>query len=407
MKCKTLLLPFMAGLAFYAPNLSAKSLVPATNKHSSTLSFLENKGQIINQYQAGRKDLDFKLSAGNGLNIFIGSGKVEYQWAKVVSNGITSHPSATLQGVTNDLVQEEENYELYRMDVSLIGANAHAKVIKEEAQSYYERYYLPAFPEAGAIARSYRKITYKDIYPHIDWVFYFNAKGQLEHDFVVRPGGKVSDIQMRYGGTTAFSLLDDGSLNAITPLGSLKEHAPYSYDAGGNVVASRFLLQDDMLSFAVGDYTGTLTIDPTLEWGTLMGGLAYELAYGLCVDTLGNSYMVGGVGSVDNIATTGSYQSTYGGPTITMGDAFMVKFSPDGKRLWATYYGGALEDRATSVAIDPMTQHLYLAGSTQSVAGMASAGAHQTAHAGNFDAFLAQFDADGKRIWSTYYGGSG
>jgi hypothetical protein len=163
MKCATLLLPLLAGLAFYAPNLSAKSLVPATNKHSSTLSFLENKGQIINQHQMPRKDLDFKLSAGNGLNIFIGSGKVEYQWAKGVFSGIASHPSATLHGVTNDLVQEEESYQLYRVDVSLIGANANARVIKEAPQSYYERYYLPAVPETGAIARSYRKITYKDI----------------------------------------------------------------------------------------------------------------------------------------------------------------------------------------------------------------------------------------------------
>lgn len=37
-----------------------------------------------------------------------------------------------LQGVRNDLVQEEEVYELGHMDVSLIGANRKAKIIKEE-----------------------------------------------------------------------------------------------------------------------------------------------------------------------------------------------------------------------------------------------------------------------------------
>jgi hypothetical protein len=46
------------------------------------LSFIENKGQITDQNHKPRPDIDFRLAAAGGLNIFIGDGAIHYQFSK-------------------------------------------------------------------------------------------------------------------------------------------------------------------------------------------------------------------------------------------------------------------------------------------------------------------------------------
>src|SRR5690606_13987278 len=169
------------------------------------------------------------------------------------------------------------------------------------------------------IANTYKKITYKNIYPHIDWIFYFSKRGQLEHDFVVHPGGRVPDIQMKSSRSINLKLNENGSLIATSPMGTIKANAPYSIEQSGREVASNFKLKNDILSFDVANYSGTLIIDPTVEWGTYFGGSDDETSYALTTDKWGNVYMAGGTSSLSNIATTGAHQTTYGGGTNYLG----------------------------------------------------------------------------------------
>lgn len=46
------------------------------------LSFIENKGQITDQDHKPRPDIDFRLAATGGLNIFIGDGAIHHQFSK-------------------------------------------------------------------------------------------------------------------------------------------------------------------------------------------------------------------------------------------------------------------------------------------------------------------------------------
>lgn len=50
--------------------------------HKSGTVFIENKGQVTDQYGTARSDIDFKITAASGLNIFIGKGRLHYQWVK-------------------------------------------------------------------------------------------------------------------------------------------------------------------------------------------------------------------------------------------------------------------------------------------------------------------------------------
>ena len=66
---------------------------PGVRKQSPAkpLSFIENKGQITDQHQEVRNDIDFKLDAGD-IKIFVGDGTLHYQWKKVLGTQLHDDP---------------------------------------------------------------------------------------------------------------------------------------------------------------------------------------------------------------------------------------------------------------------------------------------------------------------------
>lgn len=353
-----------------------------TDVASASFAFTENNGQVVDQFYHSRNDIRFRLANG-GMNVFIGNGQLHYQWNRELTGG---------------------NTDIYRLDVVLEGANAHAAAITEQPQPGYDRYYLPQCPN-GAIAYSYKKITYKNIYPNIDWVLYTTGD-HLKYDFIVHEGGNPSDIKLTYNGTTSL-LLDKGAVTATTPFGSITEDAPYSYNAETKAPVSTSFVQDhNTIGFSVAAHDGTLVIDPgiTLSWATNYGGTSTDDAAGAAADNAGNVIVTGSSYSTANMATTGAYQTTIAGGR----DAFLVKLSDAGTRLWATYYGGPADDYFADVAYDAASGSIYCTGSTQSTSGIATPGTHKptfTNPSNYVDAMLVKFDSAGARQWGTYYGG--
>src|SRR5690606_32251343 len=109
--------------------------------------------------------------------------------------------------------------------------------------------------------------------------------------------GKVSDIQLQYSGADHLHINSDGSFRAITAMGTVTENAPYAYTLSKGKaqqnIPSTFKLRDHVLSFEVGAYTGTLIIDPVLEWGSYFGGAANDAALGVTTDKWGFVYLCG------------------------------------------------------------------------------------------------------------------
>ncbi len=138
-------------------------------------------------------------------------------------------------------------------------------------------------------------------------------------------------------------------------------------------------------------------------WATYYGGAGDEMmpfAGDIDVEVhAGSVYLSGLTTSTSGIAS-GGFQNTFGGTT----DAFLVKFNAtSGAREWATYYGGADEDKGYNVAADGVGD-VYLAGHVTSATGIASGG-FQNNYAGSKDAFLAKFNPEGNLLCATYYGG--
>ncbi|MCD6064221.1 MAG: hypothetical protein K0R82_2132, partial [Flavipsychrobacter sp.] len=357
-------------------------------RHSSLLT--ENKGQVRNQFLEARPDIQYAMHGGD-VSVFIGNGQLHYQWYRsLAGNGPDLTPDQ----------QKDEKTEIYRMDVVLLGANTNAPVLAEGKGRDYELYYKPYLPFDGVTVYGYQKISYKNIYPNIDWVLYAD-NGHLKYDFIVHPGGKVSDIRLQYtGGET--SLGADGAITASTPFGSITEQKPYSYNVETKqTVVSAFVLKENILSFDLSPYSGTVVIDPVVNWITYYGGnevmsgsnFQYEWMPAVASDAAGNAYVAGSSYASNNIATTGAFQTTYAG----WRDGFIAKFDEQGVRQWGTYYGGNNSDCFGGIDLDP-SGNIFAAGPTTS-AGLATPGAHKTSG----QIIIAKFTNNGARIWATYH----
>lgn len=378
--------------------LSAKSPTPAHLPADNSLVFVENKGQITDQFALKRPDIQFRLTTP-GMTVFVGNGQLHYQWY--------DQPAIDKAHLRN----RKQEIKTYRMDVTLTGANRNAAYVVEHLQSYRESYYTSG---DGIVAHAYKKITYKNVYPQIDWVLYIASDparktDRLKYDFVVHPGGRPSDIRLQYEGATSLELSADGSIAAATPMGEIHEQAPVSYAVDAqektSSVSSGYVLKNNQLSFKTGNYSGTLVIDPALEWATYYGGTGFiELSTGLVCDGAAAVYMSGVTTSTNNIATTGAFQATMGGGFF---DGYLVKLDANGVRKWATYYGGSDDELTWGIACD-RNANIYLSGSTPSNTNIATPGSYQATKTGSGSAqFLVRFDSSGVRKWGTYYGTTG
>jgi hypothetical protein len=366
---------------------------PTSVLQNNRLLFIENKGQITDQFNNTRKDIQFKLTTP-GMNIFIGNGQIHYQWSKT-----EAMEPKDLRHWTNDAyeVPEELNIETYRIDVILVGANANAELVINEKQEYYENHYLPQYPD-GITAHSFKKITYKNVYPNIDWILYV-YDNKLKYDFVVLKGGNVKDIKIQYNGATSLTI-QDSAFVATTPFGSITEEKPYCYESESlKEIKSAFDLQNNVLTFDLAAYDKQVIIDPQLLWATYYVGTGDETMCGITSDIRSNVYVVGDTKSTSNIATTGAFKSIMTG----VNEGFIVKFDKTGVRSWGTYFGGTCGTRIWDVSHDD-SGHIYFAGET-SCTGLGTTGVHKSIGQ-SYDAFLAKFDTTGSRIWVTYNGGN-
>ncbi len=144
-------------------------------------------------------------------------------------------------------------------------------------------------------------------------------------------------------------------------------------------------------------------IDGDLVWATYMGSDGYEITNSIAADDQGNVFIIGWTNSADGLTTSNAFSPDYNGGNH---DAFLARMDDEGGINWITYLGGSGDDTGLQVRINPGGD-LVVSGWTSSTNNIATANAYQTTYGGGTaDVFLALFQIDGSRIWSTYYGGS-
>jgi len=376
-------------------------LAAEVNPHSDSgetksllVSFTENKGQMSDQFYRPRLDVRYGGSIGD-MTFHLRNKGISYQFIRAGNS-------------TSKVSQNEKSGSIYRVDVNWIGCKDQAEIVTDKEFEGYTNYYLAACPAGALNVKSYKGITYKQIFPGID-LHYYSKQGSLKYDFLVEPFANPQQIRMEILGATKIELLSNGSVIIITPFGEIKEEAPLVYQ-GNKKIWAAWKIDGNTLSFRLGkfDPSKALLIDPVVRvWGTFYGGSLLDQGYH-CTTSGTDVYMSGwsNTATGTNIATVGSHQATLNVNGNTL-DAFLVKFDQAGNRLWGTYYGDSGTDRSYGCAADA-SGNIYMCGTTATGTILSTTGAHQTAHGGGTnDAFLVKFNGSGMRLWGTYYGGSG
>jgi hypothetical protein len=254
---------------------------------------------------------------------------------------------------------------------------------------------------------TYARVTYPEVYPGIDVVYYGNG-GQLEFDFVVKPGTDPGVIRMKVGGGQGLSIDDKGALVVADPQGDLRIALPrISQQVNGVTkhVAGHYALDDGgevAFKVDVWDRGKPLLIDPTIVYSTLLGGgTGYSEGFGIALDAAGDIYVTGQTGAGD-FPTVGAFQPGLQGN----GNGFVSKINAAGNALiYSTYVGGSGGgDDLQGIAVDS-TGAAWVTGSSNST-NFPIMNAYQASLAGSYNAVVLKLSASGALQYSTYLGGS-
>ena len=402
-------------LTEYTANKTDKaSLVKSTYKD---VIFIPNKGQIIDTEGKLRPDILYKAEL-NGLTLYLTNRGMSFVFSKYkeLSQNLAAGYKETDEirnSLKDDLVRDKK-VKMYRMDLDIVGMNPNVRTLNEEQTTEYFNYYYAHCPDGITNIQGYRKVIYENVYNNIDLIFYSNKKG-MKYDFIVKPGGDVSDIKLKYNYEDEVYITEEGKIRALNPFGEIETDALYTYQYDGKVVESNYIKDaDGTIRVITEDYDRTkdLIIDPFIG-ATYYGGNYWDAGLSITADGNNNIIITGNTLStnfpVENPGGGVYYQGNFSGGSY-YGDVFILKFNNFGERQWATYYGGSNWERGDAIETDN-NNNILVTGITLStnfpILNPGGGAFFQATNAGTGgDVFILKFNSNGVRIWATYYGGN-
>jgi gliding motility-associated-like protein len=318
--------------------------------------------------------------------------------------------------------QEPHVFNVHVVKMRFEGANTQPEIQTARDAGYPSNFFLGNDPEKWhSNVRTYGDITYKNIYPGIDYHL-FNQEKTLKYEFLVAAGGDASSIVMRYDGATKVSLVE-GGLSIHTSIYDLQEEAPFAYQntpEGIRHVPCHFrLMEGNRVGFEFPedyDKSQPLIIDPTLVFSTHSGSTADNWGFTATYDSVGNFYAGGNVQGFGFPVTLGAAQASYAGgnasfpQTVSLffdSDIGIMKFTPDGTQLhYATYIGGFSNEQPHSMVVSK-TNELFILGTTRSSDYPVTPGVFDVGFNGSIDMVVTRLDSNGSAfLSSTFIGGS-
>jgi len=319
------------------------------------MQFLENKGQVVDMNGQPRPDILFS-SAQSNTTIYLRKTGWSYvldnfqEIKKIVDEKIElekqkSNTSKIEQSIRRNELTKNETIKFHRIDVDLMNCNPSATILPLNEVEGYQNFYLGHRPNGITGAKEFNKIVYREIYPKTDLIFYGNKQNGMKYDLVLRPGSDPENIVLKYNGASGVELAN-GKLKVTSSLGELGEYMPKVYQ----IIEGKIV--DVKAEYILNNSSGN-SLEISFKVGT------FNRNYALVID-----------------------------PAV-----------------WSTYHGNAGRDETSS--IKAQYGSVVVSGNTMINTFPVSVGAYFSNFQGGFmDAFLVKFDADGKRLWSTYFGGN-
>ena len=209
---------------FFANNQALAKDKDVSINYNYLMSFIENKGQIIDQNYKPNPSVKY-IWNGGGIKVQLKDNSFSYEIIKK-TNHVEKRNSNNFSNIIGFKQNKRDSivFSSHRIDVELIGAKHNPIIVTEEKSTDYDNYYTTGTPEEGVtFVYHYGKVAYKDIYPNIDLEFVTDTKNEkgFKYNFIVRPGGNIENIQLQYKGTSNIQLKQDGRLVLNTSNGVL------------------------------------------------------------------------------------------------------------------------------------------------------------------------------------------
>ncbi len=374
----------------------------------STLLFYPNTGQIIGTDGNTQDDLYF-YTIKQFPKLYFKQDSVAFVMGKI-------HNDTT---ITDSLERITMNFQ----DGILSDAYTDGLHDKDQVLNYF----LGHCPDGITGIEGSEKIMYSSVYENTDVVFSNNSSG-MKFQIIVNTEGDPSAIKLHFTGHQQLSLVSNSDLKVQGVVGSFIYERPLAYqlDRDGNRISLGWLASYNIIDSADveftlgGSYDGEKPLvlecaravgiaappDSGLCWGTIFGGDAEEVSFGVATDNSDNQYVTGETRGSTNFPIWNAYQSGFFG----LEQCFLSQFDTDHKLAWSTYLGGADDQFATDVKCNSSGE-VCICGFTSSV-GFPSH--HHTSSYNDYavggvgDGFISKFSSDGQSLlWSTYFGGSG
>ena len=262
--------------------------------------FIENKGQF-NNYSRDQTPILFGVNNDadefyfdkHGFRMVNHPLSTEDEKAEPSKSNLKHHSSTKT-------LNEEEKEEVVRensmsriclfTDMKWMGTNEAVEVRKAEKSPHYFTYGEDSFTSYG-----FKKIIYKELYPHIDVVYTIPEKGGIEYTIILHPGYQLSNIRFSYFTDDIYFKKKKTGIY----LKEIFEKDLTAYDESGQPVELRYEVNEEMISFKTTqklDTTKSLYIDPwvrsvtTLTSSSASSNRGYDVDY----DIYGNLYVYGG-----------------------------------------------------------------------------------------------------------------
>ena len=338
-----------------------------------------------------------------GAQVFFGKEKITYQFLH--NEGSTENFS------TNGM---ENKIKVHNIGLSFINRNPDFEYVELDELTSKSNFFTGGDQNKWvSAANNFKTLLYKNLYSNID-LKYYSLRDKIKYDFIVKPGGDISDINMKYAGLEFLSLSRDGELIFHCGTQTFKENIPLAYQVINgktvNVNVKYILAGKDVVKFTTDHYNKSypLIIDPALIYSTYIGGSSDDFFNlgDMVKDNQGNIYITGRTLSTNFPVTPGAYDQSANGNM----DGFALKLNSTGSTLiYSTYFGGNNYDYGYALDIDRTTNELYIAGGTMSSNFPTTIGAYQTVYQGGpSDVVVLRLSANGSNlIYSTLIGGAG
>jgi|GEM_PF-1086584 len=236
-------------------SMFAQHSLAALKKETPSVTFTENKGPVHDQDSKPRKDI---LYAGNskGMVFHLRNNGISYQLNRIDSYKANKDLKT---GVVKDIADTSTTY---RLDVNWLSTNPLFSCTTEGRIPGAANYFSDAYSDGIYNIKTYKGITYQNIYKNID-LHYYEKNGDLKYDFIVAPNTDYKKIRMEIKGAEKIEIQQDGSLFISTPLGTTQEGKPIVFQNGKQIKAS-WTIQENILSFDIQSYDGNSSqTDPT------------------------------------------------------------------------------------------------------------------------------------------------